>query len=285
MTILTFTEAARAAGVARSTLYRRVKNGGLNSVERPDGTLGIAASELARVYTVQTDMSSRRLASGIKKNGKTGIHLRFDSPTVDIETLAVEPVEVALDDDALHCTDAPRGSGLSPHSAEPARAEPENGERIIPAATQEWRYTASAEDSSAQSADPDSAASDVQDALDPVLQQVRLLRQRIDMLEYHSHHLQEDLNAAREREVHLLELLGQQKSARRRLLPTWLQSWFSEISQVSREAREEAIDQAVKDDIRDELREELRDEVMEELRYILREEVREELMQNLRRAI
>ncbi len=50
MNILTFTEAARAAGVARSTLYRRVKAGRMRSVKRPDGSIGINANELMRAY-------------------------------------------------------------------------------------------------------------------------------------------------------------------------------------------------------------------------------------------
>ena len=52
MPILTITEAAKAAGISRPTLYRRIKSGHLSTVRQPDGTKGIDSSELVRVFGV-----------------------------------------------------------------------------------------------------------------------------------------------------------------------------------------------------------------------------------------
>ena len=50
MPILTITEAAKAAGISRPTLYRRIKSGQLSTVKQPDGTKGIDSAELLRVF-------------------------------------------------------------------------------------------------------------------------------------------------------------------------------------------------------------------------------------------
>ena len=56
MPILTITEAAKAAGISRPTLYRRIKSGQLSMARQPDGTKGIDSSELMRVFgALQTD--------------------------------------------------------------------------------------------------------------------------------------------------------------------------------------------------------------------------------------
>ena len=56
MPILTITEAAKAAGISRPTLYRRIKSGQLSTVRQPDGTKGVDSSELMRVFgTLQAD--------------------------------------------------------------------------------------------------------------------------------------------------------------------------------------------------------------------------------------
>ena len=52
MPILTITEAAKAAGISRPTLYRRIKSGQLSTARQPDGTKGIDSSELVRVFGV-----------------------------------------------------------------------------------------------------------------------------------------------------------------------------------------------------------------------------------------
>ena len=52
MPILTITEAAKAAGISRPTLYRRIKSGQLSTVKQPDGTKGVDSSELVRVFGV-----------------------------------------------------------------------------------------------------------------------------------------------------------------------------------------------------------------------------------------
>ena len=50
MSILTFSQAIRAAGVARSTIYRYVKDGKLSATRFPDGRRGIDTAELERLF-------------------------------------------------------------------------------------------------------------------------------------------------------------------------------------------------------------------------------------------
>ncbi len=50
MAILNYSAAARAAGVARSTIQRHVKSGKLSATTRPDGGRGIDTAELLRVF-------------------------------------------------------------------------------------------------------------------------------------------------------------------------------------------------------------------------------------------
>ena len=50
MTILSLTEAAKAANVARSTLYRAIRQGRLSAVSHPSGGRGVDTAELIRVF-------------------------------------------------------------------------------------------------------------------------------------------------------------------------------------------------------------------------------------------
>ena len=50
MTLLTLTQAAKTAGIARSTLYRAIRNGRLSVVSQQNGSKGIDTSELQRVF-------------------------------------------------------------------------------------------------------------------------------------------------------------------------------------------------------------------------------------------
>ena len=50
MPAITITEAARRAGVQRSTLYRKARTGGLSVIKGADGKNRIEMSELLRVY-------------------------------------------------------------------------------------------------------------------------------------------------------------------------------------------------------------------------------------------
>ena len=50
MTLLTLTQAAKTAGIARSTLYRAIRNGRLSVVSQPNGSKGVDISELQRVF-------------------------------------------------------------------------------------------------------------------------------------------------------------------------------------------------------------------------------------------
>ena len=50
MTILNVTEAAKAIGVGKATVYRRLKDGTLTASKRPDGSKGVDTAELIRVF-------------------------------------------------------------------------------------------------------------------------------------------------------------------------------------------------------------------------------------------
>ena len=50
MAILNLVQAAKAANVARSTLYRAIRQGRLSAVSHPNGGRGVDTSELQRVF-------------------------------------------------------------------------------------------------------------------------------------------------------------------------------------------------------------------------------------------
>ena len=50
MALLTLTQAAKTVGIARSTLYRAIRNGRLSVVSQPNGSKKIDTSELQRVF-------------------------------------------------------------------------------------------------------------------------------------------------------------------------------------------------------------------------------------------
>ena len=50
MAILNLAQAAKAANVARSTLYRAIRQGGLSAVSYPSGGRGVDTAELIRVF-------------------------------------------------------------------------------------------------------------------------------------------------------------------------------------------------------------------------------------------
>ena len=50
MALLTLTQAAKTASIARSTLYRAIRNGRISVVSQPNGSKGIDTSELQRVF-------------------------------------------------------------------------------------------------------------------------------------------------------------------------------------------------------------------------------------------
>ncbi len=63
MALLTIAQAARTAGVARSTIYSHLRSGKLSAIRTPTGERRIDTSELTRVYglaghTTQSDVVS-----------------------------------------------------------------------------------------------------------------------------------------------------------------------------------------------------------------------------------
>lgn len=55
MTTLTLGQAAKLAGVGKTTLTRAIKSGRLSADRRDDGSYRIDASELARVYAIKPE--------------------------------------------------------------------------------------------------------------------------------------------------------------------------------------------------------------------------------------
>ena len=71
MSILTFSQAIRAAGVARSTIYRYVKDGKLSATRFPDGRRGIDTAELERVFgPLQSFDTSQTISSKQSRTAK-----------------------------------------------------------------------------------------------------------------------------------------------------------------------------------------------------------------------
>ena len=50
MTILSVEAAAKAVGVGKATIYRRLKDGTLSTSRQPDGSKGVDSAELIRVF-------------------------------------------------------------------------------------------------------------------------------------------------------------------------------------------------------------------------------------------
>ena len=69
MTILTPTQAAKAAGIGRSTLYRYLNEGKLSATQLPKGGRGIDTAELERVFgpLKQTDTTQDALPEHSKR--------------------------------------------------------------------------------------------------------------------------------------------------------------------------------------------------------------------------
>ena len=68
MTILTLTQAAKAAGVARSTLYRAIRNGRISVVSQPNGGKGIDTAELIRVFGPLQDAAKQAQQSNAQQD-------------------------------------------------------------------------------------------------------------------------------------------------------------------------------------------------------------------------
>jgi len=63
--VVPISEAARIAGVGRSTLYRHLKKGTLSAVKHRDGSRGIDLAELARVYPQMSHETSQKRPRGV----------------------------------------------------------------------------------------------------------------------------------------------------------------------------------------------------------------------------
>ena len=61
MTILSVTEAAKATGMGKATIYRRLKDGTLTASKQPDGSKGVDTAELIRVFGELKPQSSESI--------------------------------------------------------------------------------------------------------------------------------------------------------------------------------------------------------------------------------
>ena len=83
MSVLNFSQASRATGASRSTLYRYIEEGKISVVRLPNGKRGIDVTELERVFG-----PLKPLDTSPKKRGKT------DKTQVDIFQDRSEVIEL-----------------------------------------------------------------------------------------------------------------------------------------------------------------------------------------------
>ena len=76
MPIFTISEAAKAAGISRPTIYRRIKSGQLSTVKRPDGTRGVDGTELLRVFDTLQPITDHNVKNGHHETDKV-LHERI----------------------------------------------------------------------------------------------------------------------------------------------------------------------------------------------------------------
>ena len=89
MPILTITEAAKAAGISRPTLYRRIKSGQLSTARQPDGTKGIESAELLRVFGTLRTVTDHTVNNGHHETDKV-LHERIKGLARESELLLRE---------------------------------------------------------------------------------------------------------------------------------------------------------------------------------------------------
>lgn len=87
MPMLSLGQAARAAGVGKTTLTRAIKGGKLSAARNADGSYAIDPAELARVYDVTPETPETGCATGGAVHRETPAAVSRDSPDTP-ETLA-----------------------------------------------------------------------------------------------------------------------------------------------------------------------------------------------------
>ena len=93
MPILTFSQAIRAAGASRSTVYRYVKEGKLSATRLPNGKRGIDTAELERVFgPLQSFDTSQTIAS--KQGGTAKIQTSMFQERDEIVELLRQQVQL-----------------------------------------------------------------------------------------------------------------------------------------------------------------------------------------------
>ena len=78
MTVLTLTQAAKATGVARSTLYRAIRKGRISMVSQPNGGKGIDTTELMRVFGTVQDTTEQEQQSNTHQDAAL-LRVRIDA--------------------------------------------------------------------------------------------------------------------------------------------------------------------------------------------------------------
>jgi hypothetical protein len=100
-TFLNISEAARRAGVARTTLYRDIKKGKVSATLMHDGTRGIDLSELLRAYG-SSPMPKVRETQEVPIQPNTETKIQFESQKIQLEAdLRVEQSRVAMLEEQL----------------------------------------------------------------------------------------------------------------------------------------------------------------------------------------
>ena len=93
MSILTFSQAIRASGASRSTVYRYVKEGKLSATRLPNGRRGIDTAELERVFgPLQKWDTSQTIAS--KRDGTAKIQTGMFQERDEIVELLRQQVQL-----------------------------------------------------------------------------------------------------------------------------------------------------------------------------------------------
>ena len=90
MSRLNISQASRAAGVSRSTLYAHIKKGRLTAHKAGDGRTYVDASELARVYGSLKIEGVQSVASGVETVVSETVVGRVSVSEAELEALRVE---------------------------------------------------------------------------------------------------------------------------------------------------------------------------------------------------
>jgi chromosome segregation ATPase len=102
LTKLTQTEAARAAGVSRTSIWRLIKQGRLSAERREDGNLRVDLSELRRVFPEASPERVHERAPAAASSAHERVRERADAHSEHAELRALQALVGELKADKLH---------------------------------------------------------------------------------------------------------------------------------------------------------------------------------------